>query len=107
MSNKYDTTWGQLRRQHGMLWRGNRPGIDDFPSAKTALIIALCVFAMISLIVAVHYQNEATQTAVMRCDIQGQSVWPNAKAHFYFNNDTGLGYGKTVAVCNGVELIGV
>jgi hypothetical protein len=62
--NKYDTTWGQLRRQHGMLWRGNRPGIDDFPSAKTALIIALCVFAMISLVVAVQMHNEATDARI-------------------------------------------
>lgn len=105
--SQYDTTWGQLRRRHGLTWRGNRPGIDDFPSGKTALIIALAVFAVLALIVAVHYHNEATKDAVRLCDIQGQSVWPNAKAHFYFDNDTGLGYGKTVAVCKGVELIGV
>jgi meiotically up-regulated gene 157 (Mug157) protein len=80
--NKYDTTWGQLRRQHGMLWRGNRPGIDDFPSAKTALIIALCVFAMISLIVAVQMHNAATQheaTAEKRANQLGECIQGTAR----------------------------
>lgn len=105
--NTYNQSWRTFRLNHGLCWRKNYPSLPDIPNGKTALIIALCCFLAISLICVVHYHNEANTEAVKRCDIHGQSVWPDAKAHFYFNNDTGLGYGKTVAVCRGVELIGV
>lgn len=104
---KYNQSWRTLRLNHGLRWAGTELRPCDIPHKKMAVIIALAVFCMMALVMAIHYQNESVKTGLQRCDIQAQSVWPNAKAHFYFNNDTGLGYGKTVAVCNGVELIGV
>lgn len=62
--SKYDTTWGALRRKHGLKWQDKYPKLQDIPNGKTALIIALCLFALIALIVAVQYQNEATEASL-------------------------------------------
>jgi hypothetical protein len=64
MSNQYDTTWGQLRRKHGLQWQDKYPKLQDLPNAKTALIIALCGFAMIGLVIAVQMHNEATDARI-------------------------------------------
>jgi len=59
--SKYDLSWKNFRLGHGLYWRKNYPTIQDIPNGKTALIIALCGFLLISLVVAVQYQNEAVK----------------------------------------------
>lgn len=61
--SKYDTTWGALRRKHGLRWQDKYPKLQDIPNGKTALIIGLLGLLLIALIVAVQYQNEATEAA--------------------------------------------
>lgn len=64
--NPHNQSWRTFRLNRGLRWRKNYPSLPDFPKAKTALIIALCVFGVIALICAVHYQNEATDAVIAK-----------------------------------------
>lgn len=62
--SKYDLSWKNFRLGHGLYWRKHYPTLQDIPHGKTALIIALCVFLVIALILAVQYQNDAVKAVV-------------------------------------------
>lgn len=80
--SKHDKSWRTLRLNHGLRWSKTYPTPDDFPSGKTAAIIALAVALLLVLIVAIQYQNAsvlAVNLAETRANQLGKCIQGTAR----------------------------
>jgi hypothetical protein len=98
----------RLRMRRGLLWRGNRPALRDYPDAgKNAALLAI-IFACWSVASSIDYAVEKDIEAARqeaRAEVAEQVALDclNGQARWVYENGTAAGYGKTLVGCAGAE----
>ena len=98
----------KFRMRHGLHWRGSNPTPRDFPeackNAKRFAIIFICFALASSIDYAVQKDQEAERAAARAADAERMTIdCMNGRARWLYDNGTGVGYGKTLVTCTGVE----